>query len=97
MGEYKDDTVRYPNGDEFVGAFVNGMKHGYGGMRYATTGDVYEGQWANNRKHGIGKTIYPDGTTWEGEYRDGVKWAGKGTIKYKSGDVCCEVSAFYEL
>ena len=28
----------------------------------------------NSRKYGIGKTIYSDGTVWEGEYRDGVNW-----------------------
>ena len=65
------------------------MQHGYGVTRYAYTNEVYEGQWGKNRKHGIGKAIYPDGTTWEGEYRDGATWLGNGTFKYNNGNVYC--------
>ena len=55
----------------YCGTIINGMKHGYGGMRYATTGDVYEGQWANNRKHGIGKTTDIYGRVREQEFAGG--------------------------
>lgn len=55
------------NGDEYLGKFESGYKHGYGKMIYASTGDIYEGDWLDGQRHGTGKyTELATGNVYEG-------------------------------
>lgn len=47
----------YPNGDQYNGDYVDGIRQGKGKYIYAN-GDKYEGDFVNNKKHGIGKLTY---------------------------------------
>ena len=48
------------------------MAHGFGIFNH-TDGSSYEGQWINDKNEGEGKEIWPDGTKFEGSYKEGVK------------------------
>lgn len=49
----------YPNGDQYNGDYVDGIRQGKGKYIYAN-GDKYEGDFVNNKKHGIGKLTYKE-------------------------------------
>lgn len=49
--------AQYPNGDQYYGDYVEGIRQGKGKYIYAN-GDRYEGDFKNNNKHGIGKLVY---------------------------------------
>ena len=49
----------YPNGDQYNGDYVDGIRQGKGKYVYAN-GDKYEGDFKNNKKHGIGKLTYKE-------------------------------------
>jgi hypothetical protein len=51
------------------------------------SGDVEEGQWVNGRLTGHAKRTYPDGSTWEGEFRKGKVLCGHGVLKHEEGTV----------
>lgn len=51
---------------------------GFGIYRWIS-GAYYEGNWENNLPHGIGKESLPDGTTYEGQFFQGLK---EGCNKY---------------
>jgi len=42
---------QYPLRNEYVGDFVNGLRHGHGKFFFAS-GAVYDGEWENSKKHG---------------------------------------------
>ena len=42
------------------------------------------GEWFEDKQHGKGKENWPDGSYYEGEYKDGVK-SGKGTFSWADG------------
>lgn len=42
---------QYPLRNEYIGAFVNGFRHGQGKFYYAS-GAMYEGEWVSNKKQG---------------------------------------------
>jgi len=56
-GKTGNGEAEYPNGDKFVGNYVNGTREGKGVYRYAN-GDKYDGEWIANNKHGIGIKVY---------------------------------------
>jgi hypothetical protein len=49
-------TMKYINGDIYIGEWVNDLRHGYGTMTY-TNGDVYEGEWKNDLPYGNNEYI----------------------------------------
>ena len=55
-----EDTVYYPNGDKYVGAFKDDMFHGQGTATYAN-GEKYVGEWKDNNFHGQGTKTIADG------------------------------------
>ncbi|OBS60615.1 hypothetical protein A6R68_08243, partial [Neotoma lepida] len=56
---------QYPLRNEYIGAFVNGFRHGQGKFYYAS-GAMYEGDWVFNKKHGKGKVTFKNGRVYEG-------------------------------
>ena len=54
----------YPNGDTYIGSWLNGAKHGKGVYTFAN-GAVYEGNFVNDNMSG-------DGTLYENGNRDNV-------------------------
>lgn len=88
MGEMTGQgTESWDDGTEYVGEFLNGMKHGTGTRVQRNI--KYEGGWYRNRQHGRGTEINLKGMTKrEGEWKNGelVRWLGKtetvsGSIK----------------
>lgn len=56
---------QYPLRNEYIGAFVNGFRHGHGKFYYAS-GAMYEGEWVSNKKHGRGRITFKNGRVYEG-------------------------------
>ena len=51
-------------------------------------GTKYMGEWKNGERHGQGTHTYPDGSKFEGDYKDdwelnGTQYDKNGNIKYK--------------
>lgn len=86
------------NGDEYLGRFENGLKHGYGKMTYSGSGDVYDGEWAHGQHHGPGKlTEFATGNVFEGNWVEGKKRGAfvlRGTVTEEDKAFCkiCYVS-----
>jgi hypothetical protein len=57
------------------------------GKRLYTDGAVEEGQWVKGKATGPYKKTYPDGRSFEGEFREGKTYNGHGTVKYPNGVV----------
>lgn len=80
------------DGNEYLGEFNNGMKHGFGEMTYATTGDNYKGNWVNDLPHGQGTlTEKSSGNVYTGGFQHGKKH-GKftltGTVTDEDKNLC---------
>eukprot|EP00899_Mesostigma_viride_P007716 jgi/Mesvir1/16946/Mv15797-RA.2 len=56
---------QYVMSNRYVGAFKDGLRHGFGTFFYAT-GASYEGEWLDNIKEGHGLFRFEDGSTYEG-------------------------------
>jgi hypothetical protein len=54
---YLAGTFRFAGGDEYVGGWKRGERHGEGTERYHT-GDEYEGEFRENAKDGRGMYRY---------------------------------------
>ena len=83
---------RFPNGDAYVGQFIEDEIHGLGKMVFkAQPGDQnenhYIGEWVSGRKTGLGKYQFPNGDVYEGLFKDDM-FFGRGKMVYKtlSGD-----------
>jgi len=82
------ETVTYANGDEFVGEFKDGKRHGQGTYTFGPdsewAGDKYEGEWKDGKRNGQGTYISADGREYVGEFKDN-KRNGMFTVTYASG------------
>ena len=71
----------YDNGGKliFEGEYLNGLMHGFG-KTYFLDELRYEGEFLKGKKNGIGKEYNGDnkGLIFEGEFKNGLKWNGKG-------------------
>jgi len=77
-------TYTWPDGDKYVGQYVNGVRNGQGTYTWAN-GQKYVGQYRDGKENGQGTMTYPDGRTYVGQYVDGKK-NGQGTMTYPNGD-----------
>jgi len=51
--------IRYINGDEYHGDWMDGLRHGYGNLtETSVSGSHYYGDWSNDKCHGYG--VYDD-------------------------------------
>lgn len=76
-----EGTLQWSNGDNYVGQFWKGARHGNGTKTWASN-TQYSGQWLNDKKNGHGKLKKVEGGEikfeYEGEFKDG-KEEGQGT------------------
>jgi hypothetical protein len=77
-------TVIWNNGNKYVGAFRNGLKHGKGTATFAS-GSKYIGEFKDNEYHGQGTYISHNGNKYVGEYRNNKK-NGQGTYTFANGN-----------
>ena len=59
-------TMKYSDGSEYTGNWVNGVQQGHGTMKYDN--GVYEGEWRDGKKNGQGTYAWNDGRKYEGAY-----------------------------
>jgi hypothetical protein len=78
-----EDTVTYPSGNKYVGAYKDGKRHGQGIYTWGN-GNKYVGAFKNGKRHGQGTAIYADGGKYVGAFKNG-KRHGQGTFTYPSG------------
>lgn len=80
-------VLRYSNGSEYFGAFINDLICGKGTLKSSSNEIIYNGDFANGLYHGNGIIIEDNGDKYEGEFLNGIKEGnGKLTIK-SSGSV----------
>ena len=88
---YIKGTWTYANGDQYVGDWANGHKHGYG-IWTLKNGDRYEGPFFNDARNGIGgKYFFATGDLYIGDYVDNIK-EGNGEYIAKVTTPCRDVA-----
>ncbi|MBR6563624.1 MAG: hypothetical protein IKK70_06785 [Clostridia bacterium] len=83
--DFYNRTIRYANGDVYIGEISNGCRHGHGIMSFASTGDVYEGYFQNDQITGTGTFKYSNGDLYVGGFLNSQKH-GEGTFTYANGN-----------
>ena len=73
----------YPSGDEYIGLFANGLRHGAGEI-HMVDGTIYRGEWAHDFPHGRGTMQYASGEIYDGDWAAGLR-CGNGTCVSKEG------------
>ena len=71
-------TLRYHNGDVYVGEVKDLVPHGQGKMVYAS-GTEYEGAFVKGKFEGQGSCRYASGEEYVGEWKGGLR-QGQGTF-----------------
>jgi hypothetical protein len=77
-------SVRWPDGREYAGEWLNGQPHGRGRERQADS-STYVGSWQSGARHGHGEAVMADGSRYVGGFRAGERW-GVGTLTTPDGD-----------
>lgn len=83
------NTIREPNGDTYIGEWMNDLKHGKGRYEAVKSGMLYDGDWKNGKRDGYGVLSKKSGDRYMKEYTGSWvsgKKQGSGTQFYKSGD-----------
>jgi hypothetical protein len=63
--EIENELQPWEDTPEYVGAFVDGLKHGAGRFIYPN-GDIYKGGFQKNKRHGNGVMMFRDGRFYKG-------------------------------
>ncbi len=72
-------TYTSPNGNKYVGEWVDDKKNGQGTFIGKWSGDKYVGEWKDDKKNGQGTYTFSSGAKYVGEFKDG-KFDGRGTL-----------------
>lgn len=64
--------LKYKNGSEYVGQFVDGVKHGKGWYS-SSSGYEYEGDWLKGKQTGKAKIQYKNGDVYTGEVKESLR------------------------
>jgi hypothetical protein len=59
--------MRYANGDEYNGEWIDGVKHGFG-VYTMSDKSKYEGSWVNDDREGFGEFTNTNGDLYRGLY-----------------------------
>ena len=51
-------SYKWPNGDNYIGEYHNGLRNGYGEMIYHSKNEHYKGRWQDGLYHGQGQYWY---------------------------------------
>ena len=70
----------YPNGDLYVGDFVNGKREGSGVCYYANR-DQYKGRWRADFRDGRGTMVFADGSARNGFWQRGEPVNSEETVR----------------
>ena len=76
-------TFTWPDGDQYTGGFVDGLKTGKGTYTWAN-GNKYTGDWVNDQKTGKGTYTWASGNKYTGDWVNDQR-TGKGTFTWPSG------------
>ena len=104
-GEVSDDipngqgTIIWPDGDQYVGGFVDGMFDGQGTYTHGegdSYGNIYVGEFKEDMMHGQGVFTFNDGDEYAGEFADD-KFNGHGTYTKADGSTYTGTWANNEL
>ena len=85
----ENKTIKYPNGNEYVGDSINNVPHGFGTYYYKSgvnNGCSIVGMFTNGKINGLSTIHYKDGSYYIGDFKDNYKH-GKGTLYKKDGSV----------
>lgn len=63
-------TAKFPNGDCYVGSFLEDKIFDGGGELYESDGALYLGSWADGLRHGFGMDVSEDGKVQCGSWKD---------------------------
>ena len=75
--------IVFPDGNEYVGEFYNGIVNGQGTWTW-TDGSKYVGEFRNALAHGQGTRTFTNGDKYVGEYKEG-NFHGQGTYTWADG------------
>ena len=72
----------------YAGTFKNGLRNGYGEMRWtgSSWGNAYIGNAESNTRNGIGAYFWPNGNRYYGEWKNGNR-EGYGTFFNANGEI----------
>ena len=77
-------TYTNPNGDKYVGEFMDDEYNGQGTFTWAS-GEKYIGEWKNDKRNGQGTNTWADGENYVGEWKND-KRNGQGTLTFANGN-----------
>ena len=60
---------KWPDGNQYEGQYINGIKEGYGEFRWAD-GRIYRGPFEKGKQHGFGK-LTVNGRTFDAQFEKG--------------------------
>ena len=80
-----DGAYNWPDGSQYQGQLVAGLRHGTGTFTGPGGLPRYEGQWKAGRRHGKGKLTYVGGDVYEGDWDNDMR-QGQGTLTHTSGN-----------
>lgn len=84
------------SGDIYCGFWVNDKAHGKGTYYNYKTGAIYEGEWKCDKQEGFGTETWPNGTTYIGSFKQGLKH-GLGKLTFLQNEERAEYEGdFYE-
>ncbi len=83
--ESKGETIKFPNGDTYVGEVSDGKPHGKGVMKYyGSIFTSYTGAFVAGNRHGQGIMTLRNGDKYEGNWADDAA-AGQGYYEKSGG------------
>ncbi len=84
--DYVEKTIRYSNGDIYVGDISQIYRHGKGKMTYYATKDTFEGDYQYDKMTGSGTYTFRNGDKYVGTFVDSKKH-GRGVFTWANGSV----------
>ncbi len=75
----KKGYVKYSDGSEYLGEWINGKRNGYG-KHVMSNLDEYEGKFVGGLRCGFGRLMYKNGDSYVGNWKDN-KMFGQGTLR----------------
>jgi len=68
-----DGKLTWPDGSYYIGSVVEGKREGLGEYYCMIDKSNYKGDWKKGLKHGRGVLNFSNGSTYEGEFKEGVR------------------------
>lgn len=88
--------AKYGELGEYVGEFKDGLRHGFGVMKYEDpkhlcewfneTEGIYTGEWREDKRHGQGTMEWNNGTKYEGMFLNDIRDQVSGKLTFINGD-----------